>query len=220
MKAVLEFLKDLEQNNNRDWFALNKNRYEDAKARHEALVTDILARVAKWDSSVADLQAKDCTYRIYRDVRFSKDKSPYKTTMGALVGKGGRKAQGAINYVHIEPGKSFVAGGSYMPEPAALKAIRQEIDYNLDEFLGIINAPAFVKHFGALEAEWKGKLPPKGYAADNPAIEWLKYKSYIGTQQFTDKQISASDFAAKADETLQLLKPFNDFINRALRTDE
>lgn len=220
MKTVLEFLKDLEQNNNRDWFALNKNRYEEAKAQHEALVTDVLARVAKWDSSVADLQAKDCTYRIYRDVRFSKDKSPYKTTMGALVGKGGRKAQGAINYVHIEPGKSFVAGGSYMPEPAALKAIRQEIDYNLDEFLGIINAPEFVKHFGTLEAEWKGKLPPKGYGADNPAIEWLKYKSYIGTQYFTDKQICAPDFAAQADNTLKLLKPLNDFINRALRTEE
>lgn len=220
MKTVLEFLKDLEQNNNRDWFALNKNRYEEAKAQHEVLVTDILTRVAKWDAGIADLQAKDCTYRIYRDVRFSKDKAPYKISMGALISKGGRKAKGAINYVHIEPGKSFVAGGSYLPETAALKAIRQEIDYNLNEFLAIINDPDFVKHFGALETEWKGKLPPKGYSADNPAIEWLKYKGYIASQYFTDKQICAHDFAAQADRTLMLLKPLNDFINRALRTDE
>jgi uncharacterized protein (TIGR02453 family) len=216
MKTVLPFLADLAENNNREWFNDNKSRYETAKTEVESFVADLLDRIGKWDETVRDLKPKDCTYRIYRDVRFGKDKSPYKTSMGALVGRGGRKSKWAINYVHIEPGKSFVAGGSYMPEPAALKAIRQEIDYNFTEFEGIITAKDFVKQYGGLETEWKGKLPPKGYAADNPAIEYLKNKSFIGSHKFTDKQIENPGFVTEAEKMLLSIKPLNDFINRAL----
>jgi uncharacterized protein (TIGR02453 family) len=220
MKNVIPFLKDLAENNNREWFAANKKRYETAKEEVEQLVSEIITQVGKWDAGVAGLEAKDCMFRIHRDVRFGKDKSPYKTSMGALIGKDGRKSKSAIHYLHIEPGKSFVAGGSYMPEPDKLKAVRQEIDYGFKEFQEIITDDAFVACFGQLEDEWKGKMVPKGYAADNPAIEYLKYKSHVVSKYFTDKEVTSPGFINEIVKTFKIVQPFNAFLNRALEMEK
>lgn len=219
MKKVIPFLTELSGNNNRDWFNDNKKKYEAAKEEFEELVVQCIALMGKWDKEVLSLAPKDCIYRIYRDVRFGKDKTPYKTSMSALIGKGGRKGEGAINYLHIEPGKSFVASGMYMPDGATLKAIRQEIDYNLQEFEDIINNKSFKANFGELEQEWKLKKLPKGYTADNPAIEYLKLKGIVATKNYSDKEILKPDFAVEANQSFKILKPLNDFLNRAKEGD-
>lgn len=215
MKNVLDFLTKLSDNNNREWFTDNKKEFETAKQEFEHLVAEVITAVGKWDADVRNLTPKDCVYRIYRDVRFSKDKIPYKTSMGALIGKGGRKATGTINYLHIQPGKSFAAGGFYMPDSPTLKAIRQEIDYNLAEFEGILNNKAFKDAFGGIDTEMKLKTLPKGYAADNPAIEYLKQKSFTVSKYYTDKEVQNKDFAFEVEKSFSLIKPFNAFLARA-----
>jgi len=217
MKDTLLFLKDLAARNDREWFAANKKRFEAASKDVEALVGEIITKAAKWDKSLEGVQAKDCVFRIYRDVRFSKDKSPYKTAMGALIGKEGRKSTSAINYLHIEPGKSFVAGGAYMPDTAKMKAIRQEIDYNLEEFEALLNQKDFKAYFKGLEeGEHKGKMMPKGYAKDNPAAEYLRFKSIIATRYFTDKEVESNSFKELVLEGLKLVQPLNAYLNRAM----
>lgn len=215
MKNVLDFLSKLSENNNREWFTDNKKEFEAAKQEFEQLVAEVISAVGKWDADVRNLTPKDCVYRIYRDVRFGKDKTPYKTSMGALIGKGGRKATGAINYLHIQPDKSFTAGGFYMPDSTTLKAIRQEIDYNLTEFEGILNNKAFKDAFGNLDTEMKLKTLPKGYTADNPAIEYLKQKSFTVSKHYTDKEVQNKNFAAEVEKSFNLIKPFNAFLSRA-----
>lgn len=221
MKKSLEFLKQLAQNNHKDWFTAHKDDFEAAKTELETLTTAIISSVGKWDKEVAGLQAKDCVYRIYRDVRFSKDKTPYKNHLGALIGAGGRKATGAINYLHIEPGKSFAAAGCYLPPPPQLKALRQEIDFNLDEFEAILIQKEFKKHFGGLSIEggWVMKTAPKGYTTDNPAIEYLKYKSFIVTKYFTDDEVANQSFATEVEKSFKLAKPLNLFINKAFANE-
>lgn len=217
MKNTLLFLKDLAAHNDREWFAANKKRFEAATKEVEALVGEIITKAAKWDKSLEGVQPKDCMFRIYRDVRFSKDKSPYKTAMGALIGSDGRKSTMAINYLHIEPGKSFVAGGAYMPDSAKIKAIRQEIDYNLEEFENILNQKDFKAYFKTLEeGEHKGKMVPKGYTKDNPAVEYLKLKSLIATRYFSDKEVESANFKDLVLEGLKIIQPLNAFLNKAM----
>lgn len=217
MKNTLLFLKDLATHNDREWFTANKKRFEAASKEVETLVGEIITKAAKWDKSLEGVQAKDCMFRIYRDVRFSKDKSPYKTAMGALIGPEGRKSTSAINYLHIEPGKSFVAGGAYMPDGPKIRAIRQEIDYNLEEFEKILGQKDFKAYFKSLEeGEHKGKMVPKGYAKDNPAVEYLKFKSIIATRYFTDKEVESVNFKELVLEGLKLVQPLNAFLNRAM----
>lgn len=216
MKATISFLKDLSQNNNREWFTDNKKKFEEAKAEFEDFVAECIGKVSLWDESVRDLKPKDCIYRIYRDVRFSKDKTPYKTNFGALIGKDGRKGKGSINYLQIQPNESFTAGGMYLPESADLKAIRQEIDYNLGEFEAILNKKDFKEHFGNLSQEWKLKTVPKGYDKENPAIEYLKLKGFVVMKKHTDKEVLASGFSTTVANSFELVKPLNTFLNRAI----
>ncbi|MBK8413382.1 MAG: DUF2461 domain-containing protein [Bacteroidetes bacterium] len=133
-KRTLDFLKALKKNNNREWFDVNRSKYEEAKADFEKFVETLLPLLSKENSKLKDLKVKDCVFRIYRDVRFSKNKDPYKTNFGAYFVEGGKKSSKAGYYIQIEPGNSFLAGGCWMPEAPVLKAIRQEIDYNLKDF--------------------------------------------------------------------------------------
>lgn len=135
---TLTFLSNLKKNNHKDWFEKNRNHYEDAKNNFLAFVTEVIALVEKIDPSIVGLEAKKCVFRINRDVRFSKDKSPYKTNMGASISKGGKKIQCAGYYFHLEPNNTFIAGGLWMPPAEQLQKLRQEIDYNFDEFKKII----------------------------------------------------------------------------------
>ena len=180
MDKTIDFLKKIKNNNQRDWFEVNKDKYLSAKEEFEIEVEKIIKGVAKFDKSInPDLKGKDCTFRIYKDVRFSKDKSPYKTNMGASISPGGKKSLIAGYYLHVEPGSAFLAGGAWMPEPETLQAIRQEIDYNPTPLLKILKSAAFKKYFKGLDEEGKLKTAPKGFEKDHPQLELLKNKSFV-----------------------------------------
>ena len=215
MNDVLHFLTELNRNNHKEWFDQNRGRYE--KARNQMLsATGLLVQeVARFDEDPGLLDPKDCLFRIYRDVRFAKDKQPYKTHFGSYIARGGRKSTRAGYYLHIEPGASFASGGIYLPAADALKALRTEIFDRPDDFSALINAPAFKKLFPAIEGE-KLRMAPKGFPKDFEAIELLKYKSYAFATSFTDEEVVGSDFREKVLAVFRELYPVNRFFNEAL----
>lgn len=215
-QTTLDFLKKLEKNNNKAWFDKNRDTYEAAKADFETFVDAIKNQLAKIEPALADQKPKDMIFRIFRDVRFSKDKTPYKAHFGAYFSRAGRKSPDAGYYLHIQPGnKNFIAGGLWMPEGPLLKATRQEIDYNLDEFNSILNKAAFKKLYKSLEGE-KLKTLPQGYAADNPAIEYLKMKSFIVSTKLEDKDLLAKTAVSKIFTAFNTMQPLVSFLNRAI----
>jgi uncharacterized protein (TIGR02453 family) len=214
--GILRFLEDLRDNNNRDWFQKNKDSYLKAKQDFEIFIDKMIPEVRKFDISIDLITAGDCLFRIYKDVRFSKDKSPYKTNMGAFIARGGKSAQFGGYYVHIEPGQCMLAGGIYMPRPEVLKLLRQEIFYNIKEFKGIIEHKNFVKYFGEFFDEDKLVNPPKGFPKDWPDIELLKYKSYTVSVLVSDKQFVSSGYFEYCLEVFKALQPLNEFLNRAV----
>lgn len=220
--ATINFLKKLKANNHKDWMDANRDAYLDAKADFETFTAALLQAVAKNDPSIAHLQPKDCTFRINRDVRFSKNKDPYKTNMACYMTKGGKKASFAGYYCHVEPGKSFMAGGIWMPEAAVLKKLRQEIDYNFDDFKKIVKAKKFAASFGDLERGEGVVLsrPPKGYEVDNPAIEYLKLKSFIFSTPLEDKMLTDKGLVKHLAGLFATLKPFIDFLNMGVEGGE
>lgn len=214
--STLTFLGKLAKNNNKTWFDNHRHDYTAAKEDYEALITDVLAGLSVKEPRMKDLKAKDCVFRIFRDVRFSKDKTPYKAHFGAAMSPGGRKYPGAVYYLHIEPGgKSFAGGGLWMPETPLLKDVRQEIDYNFDEFKKIVNDKTFKKFFKNVEGE-RLKTLPQGYKEDNPAIEYLKMKSLTVGYGLDDKEISGKALGKKVVEVFTAMKPFIDFLNRTV----
>ena len=215
--SILKFLKDLSKNNNRPWFEEHRGQYETAKTDFLSFISTLIKEISAFDKTIADLEAKNCTFRINRDVRFSKNKSPYKNNMAGYFNKAGKKGIGAGYYLHIQPGESFAAGGIWMPEPVVLGKIRQEIDYNLDEWKKMIGASGFKKYFpGGLESSDSLSRPPKGYEADNPAIEFLKLKNFIVSKPFTDAEVTAKGFEKEVARTFKAMKPMIDFFNRAI----
>jgi len=218
--STLAFLKNLKINNTKEWFDTNRKLYESAKTDFTALVDHLIHEFGKKDTSIASLQAKDCIFRINRDVRFSKDKSPYKTNMGASFSKGGKKSLLAGYYVHLEPGNSFTGGGIYMPDTDAIKKIRQEIDYCFSDFSKILHNKKFASRYGDLD---KGKelslsREPKGYEKDNPAIDYLKLKSWIAMTPLTDEDLTDKNLSKKIISAFEALQPMIEFLNRALET--
>ncbi len=216
-QPTLQFLADLKANNNKEWFTANKPRYEVAKKEFEQFVDGLIARIAQFDPAVAHFTAKDCVFRIYRDVRFSADKSPYKTHFGAHVTSASKKSEihtRAGYYLHLEPGETMLAGGAYVPESPWLKAIRQEIAYNFEEFNGILNGKDFKQYFGEIEGD-KLKKTPADYAADHPAIELLKHKSFLASHKPNDKQVTSGDFLEHCGKVFKALAPFDRFLNRS-----
>ena len=212
---IVEFLVDLKENNNRDWFKANKQYFEEAKQEFKDMVDFLIPALAVTNPALANLEAKDTIFRIYRDVRFGKDKSPYKISMGAIMASGGRKSQFAGHYLHIEPGGSFLAGGSYSPPSDRLKDIRSEIYYNSAEFKSIISTGDFKKYFGEIEGS-KLKRPPIGFPKDFVDIELLKFKDYTVFHRINDSDISNPDFLNNAVGIFEKMNPFNNFLNRAL----
>lgn len=215
MKELLKFLSNLKENNNREWFQENKERYQIARQNHEDFVNKIISGVSAFDSNVPLLKPSECVFRIYRDVRFSKNKQPYKTAFGAVFSRGGRKSKYAGYYLHIEPGNSFAGGGIWRPESDVLKSIRYEI-YNFpEEFIKIIENKEFAARFGEISGE-KLKNPPKDFPADFNYIELLKFKSFTVGQAFTDEQIMSKGFLLELMETFKTMKPFIGFLNRGI----
>ena len=217
--STLKFLKDLRKNNTKEWFEKNRKAYEAAKEDFASLVNTVIAKFGKKEESIATLTAKDCLFRINRDVRFSKNKAPYKSNMGASIIHGGKKSELAGYYFHFEPGgKSFVGGGRYMAEPDAMKKIRQEIDYSWEEFRKIIKNKKFVGFYGDLEngEGWSLSREPKGYEKDNPAISYIKLKSWVATTPVSDAELTDKNVVKKLVNAFETLQPMVQFLNRAL----
>jgi uncharacterized protein (TIGR02453 family) len=212
-ESTVQFLSKLGKNNNKVWFDKNRDAYAAAKEDFEVFITEMLGKAAKLDPAFREQKAKDCIYRIFRDVRFGKDKTPYKSHFGAFFSRGGRKYPGAGFYIHLEPGKTFVGGGLWMPEAPLLKGVRQEIDYNFPEFKKIVGNVKFKKLFSQVNGEVL-KTNPKGYDTDNPAIEYLKMKSYTVGTPVADKDILAKDFVAKCADIFTVMNPFVNLLNR------
>jgi uncharacterized protein (TIGR02453 family) len=214
--STLKFFKDLQKNNNRPWFEAHRKQYELAKEDFLLLTEKLIAGIAAFDKPIAHLKAKECMFRINRDVRFSKDKSPYKNNIACYFNRNGKKGNGAGYYLHIEPGKSFAAGGIWMPEPKDLIKIRQEIDYSFDDWKKIISNPSFKKTFAeGIKGEALVR-PPKGYEEDNPAIQYLKQKSFIVSKPFTDADVQSKMFVKDVATTFKAMKPMIDFLNAAV----
>jgi uncharacterized protein (TIGR02453 family) len=215
-KLVLDFLAQLAENNNREWFRENKKRYEDAKEDVESFVDSIIPALAKFDDAVKYVEAKDCMFRIFRDVRFARDKSPYKTNMGAWITRSGRKSSGPGYYIHLEPGESFLAAGVYMPEPDQLKKIRNEIYHNIEEFKAILNDKNLTRIKAGLHENDKGKMAPRDFPKDFPDIELLKFKHYTLTSHFEDEMVCADHFFDNVLMAFRAMVPLNSFLKRAL----
>jgi uncharacterized protein (TIGR02453 family) len=216
--TTIKFLKDLKKNNNKPWFDANRKKYEEAKKDFELFIQTIIDKHGKKDATIKELKAKDCMFRINRDIRFSKDKTPYKINMGASINRGGRKSVFAGYYFHCEPGDSFVGGGIWVPMPPELKKVRQEIDYNFDEFKKIIDAKKFKSVYGELSKSDGISLTkvPQGFEKDNPAADYLKLKSFIALQPLKDTDLTSKDLIKKVTDAFETLQPLLEFINKAL----
>lgn len=214
-KSTLVFLSELKLHNDREWFLKNRNRYDEARDNYESFIQSVINEISTFDPILKGLEVKSCIYRINRDIRFSNDKTLYKTNFGAFIVRGGKNNSGrfAGYYVHIEPGgNSMIAGGAYMPPPQWLSAIREKIDEQGDTFIRIINDKEFVKYFDGIEGE-KLKSAPRGYSNDNQYIELIKLKSFMASRMIPDKIVTGDKFFDIVIETCKVMKPLNDFLN-------
>lgn len=218
--STLKFLKDLKKNNNKPWFEAHRKEYESAKNDFASFVQTIIVKYGKKDESIAHLKAKDCTFRINRDVRFSKDKSPYKDNMGAYISKGGKKSLFGGYYFHCQPGRCFAGGGLWMPMPPELNKVRQEIDYNFNEFKKIIGSKKFKSVYGDLsrDSEYILTRVPKGYEPGNPAADYLKMKSFVAMVSLKDADLTSKNLTQKVLTAFETLQPVLGFINRSLES--
>lgn len=215
MKQILEFLNDLKLNNNREWFDQNRSRYQGAKTAFEKYVDNLIADVSGIDPTIGLPAAKDSVFRIFRDVRFSADKLPYKTNFGAFIANGGRKSPRAGYYIHIESGSSMIGGGIYMPQPEVLKKLRQEIYFNSPEFKKILEEKNFRQSFPKLETFDKLKRPPKDFDAGFADIDLLMYRSYAVMHPLPDETVLSDHFSSDVLEACRAMVDFNRFLNRA-----
>ena len=221
MKEIIQFLRDLSCNNNKEWFTANKDRYKKIQAQWYAFCEELIAEIGKYDSDISRLTIKDCTYRIYRDIRFSKDKTPYKTHFGVFLAPGGKNSMHAGYYFHIGtgggnsyPAAHMLASGNYCYDSKAVKVLREDISDGWEEFQKEVLQkadPSFVVDMdGAL------KKVPKEYPADAPYADFMRLKSYSMVTYVDDKFITSPDLAKRVATMFQTTKPFNDYINRAV----
>jgi uncharacterized protein (TIGR02453 family) len=215
--GILDFLKKLKRNNNREWFDKNKPKYLEAKDVFDVFVADLLEQMIKFDSSLAGQDPKKLTFRIYRDVRFSKDKTPYKDHLSAAFSPVGKGMGKPGYYFQLEPGnKSFVGIGLFQPIPEYLAQIRQEIDYSGDRLTALVKEKKFKSNFTKFWDEDALKNAPKGYPKDHPHADWLRLKSFIVTHEFKDSEVTDKKFIKKLAEVMRSGKPLNDFLREAI----
>ena len=221
-KEALQFLEDLIANNNTEWMHANKKRYENYKKEYHNYIVSIFAEMKPLDKSLEPLEVKNCTFRINRDIRFSKDKSPYKTNMGVWLTQNKFSKNSPGYYIHFEKGKSFIAGGVWCPEPNELKQIRKEIAFFYEDLEAIVTDKKFKAQYGALTRDENNTLKkaPKDFEPNHPAIEFLKLKSFTASEKIDDKLFLDKDFSKIVSQKLIVLKPMNDFLKRALETEE
>ena len=215
-KETVDFLKKLDGNNNRDWFNTNKAAFQKANDNVTAVTGELIDRISKFDPAVSGLDPKTCMFRIYRDVRFSKDKSPYKTNLGAFIAPGGKKAMQPGYYFHVQPRMFFAAAGKHLPDGSELLKIRNAVAANTKEFLKIVEDKRFKARFGDLDGERLSR-PPKGFAAGHPAIEYLKLKSFTVSEEFAAKDAISAGYPKMLTESFKASYPLIVFLRNALR---
>lgn len=215
MKQVLQFLQELSENNNREWFNENRKRYEESREKILFLTDIFINEIRKFDPEIPPMSPKDCMFRIFRDVRFSKDKRPYKTNFGSFIAKRGRKSENAGYYFHIEPAGSFIGGGIYMPAAGPLKAIRNHIEEHPEEFLTIINDPDFRAFFPEM-MDHKLKTAPRGIEKNHKYIDLLRYKSYAFSSPVDKDLLLSEKYIEYAVNAFRELHRVNVFLNEAL----
>ena len=220
-ESTLDFLKGLKANNSREWFEAHRPDYQEAYGDFFDTVVRFVQSVSQLDPDIAEAQLdpKSCIMRIYRDIRFSKDKTPYKTGFFAYVSKGGRKGPLAGYYLHLEPeGASFTGGGLYMPEPSVLEKTRHAIDSRYPEWRSIVTNPQLLERFPkGVQASGETKRPPKGYEESNPALEYLRFKGYYTQRFLSDSEVIASGFVENLANSCKAVKPMVEFLNEALK---
>ena len=210
------FLSAIKANNDREWFQQHRGAYEQAWQNMKDFTAGLIGGLAQWDRYIApDIPVSKCVFRIYRDTRFSKDKTPYKTWLGAGISTAGRKLDGPEYYIHIQPGNSFAAAGYWRPEKTHLAAIRQEIDYNGARLAAIVDDQAFKQHC-QLDMKDTLKRPPAGYSADNPYIDWLKLKSFTAFRPFADDELQRADGLERVLHAYRRMYDFKLFFHEAL----
>lgn len=221
-KDAVQFLADLVANNNTEWMHANKKRYENFKKDYHNYIASLLAEMKPLDKTLEPLEIKNCTFRINRDIRFSKDKSPYKTNIGVWFSQNKFRKNAPGYYIHFEKGNSFIAGGVWCPEPNELKQIRKEIAFFYEDLEAIVNDKKFKSEFGALTRDENNvlKKAPKDFESDHPAIEFLKLKSFTASEKIDDKLFLDKDFSKIVAQKLIVMKPMNDFLSRALETED
>jgi uncharacterized protein (TIGR02453 family) len=221
-QEALQFLSELIANNNTEWMHANKKRYESYKKDYHNYIASILSELKPLDKSLEPLEIKNCTFRINRDIRFSKDKSPYKTNMGVWFTQNKNKKNSPGYYIHFEKGKSFIAGGVWCPDATELKQIRKEIEFFHDDLETIVTDKNFKKEFDKLDRDENNVLikAPKDFDPNHPAIEFLKLKSFTASHKIDDSIFTKQDFSKKIAQKLIALKPLNDFLSRALETTD
>ena len=214
IENIIKFLSKLKENNNREWFAENKMWYERTRIEFEQLSTNLILEISKFDSEINQLEAKDCIFRIYRDTRFSLDKTPYKTHFGVYIASaGGRKSKRGGYYLHLDPAGCFLGVGVWCPDPNLLKSLRQSVYDNIEELNTIRFQPNFKQYFNSFLEENKLINVPKGFPKDFPEAELLKLKHYLVEYKIDETLLKADDFVQKTAEILKLAHPFNQFLN-------
>ena len=221
MKEILNFLSELAINNNREWFLANHDRYDECRKRFEQFTEAYLKGLSKMDPQLASVEPKDCIWRIYRDVRFSHDKRPYKEWFGTFPAapspgnprSGGKKSMRAGYYIHIQPNHCMFAGGIWGPSVDLLKALRQEVYANYEEVEAIMKSRSWKRYFGDFDTEWMLKKGPAGFPPDFVHIDWLKRKAFTYSTPITDEQVCDEHFVDLALDIAKAAKPMNDFLN-------
>jgi len=215
-KDSFDFLKTLSKNNNRDWFNKHKDKYSNAHNNMIEFADALLAEMNKHDS-IETPSGKKSLFRIYKDVRFSKDKTPYNTHWNGGFKRATKKLRGGY-YFHLEPGNSYLAGGFWGPEPHDIKRIREDIDLNYKDWKKLLANKTLVKTFGKMRGAQLSSAP-RGYAKDHPAIDILRYKQFIFKHTFTDKEVLSPDFLKNANTVFKSLRPFFNYMSEVLTTD-
>lgn len=221
LQKSIAFLGEIANNNNKEWFDLHREYYLAAKQEFDGFIDQLIKRIHTFDAGIGDITAKDCTYRIYRDVRFSPDKTPYKRHFGAYIAPGGRKSELCGYYFHLEPSGagylngSMWAGGIYSPDAATLKAIRTDIFENVDEYRSIIDNPSFKKTFTWFDGGLL-RTAPKGFPKDSPDIDLIKRKDYTFYKSVDEKLLLSPQLLDESVEVFKKMLPINQFMNRAM----
>jgi uncharacterized protein (TIGR02453 family) len=215
-KETIKFLQTLSENNNRDWFNAQKTLFEDAKSDFELFVFNLIAGISEFDKSIGALEPRDCIFRIYRDVRFSQNKNPYKENFGAFIAPDGRKSRFCGYYIHIQPGGSFASGGLYMAPGAVMKLVRTAMVENREEFLGIINNPKFKTTF-SFEGIEMLKRTPAGFKFDDELDFYLRLKHITPSRVLEDNELTLPNFSDEVLSTFETLSPLIKFLNQTIQ---